>query len=338
MTSFIIDDIHVINYDHREPILNKETEYALSGINYPDIWAMYKKHTAAIWFEEEIDLSCDLAIWNNPDIMDEHAKFFIKHILAFFAASDGIVNENLCENFTRRIKINEAKRFYNCQIFMEDVHSNTYALLLNTYITDKKERAVLFNAIETLPAVKLKADWALKWIHADNVPFNILTFVFSVVEGVFFSSSFCSIFWLKKRGIMKGLAQSNELIARDEGLHRDFACLIMSKLKYPIDEKIAEKILREAVLIEDEFVRESLPVRLIGMSADMMCQYVRYVADHLMVAHGFSPIYEVDNPFEWMTLISLENKTNFFEHRVSEYVKSSTYADGKEFSTEDTDW
>ena len=280
---------------------------------------MYKKQQACIWTAEEIDLAQDLNDWRNKLTDDE--RYFVKNVLAFFAASDGIVNENLADNFVSEVQYTEAKFFYGFQIMMENIHSETYSLLIDTYINDKEEKSRLFNAIETIPAVKKKAEWALKWIDSPNFQERLVAF--AAVEGIFFSGSFCSIFWLKKRGLMPGLSFSNELISRDEGMHCDFAVMLHNNhLVNKVSEARIYEIIISALEIEKEFIIESLPVRLIGMNSELMKQYLEFVADRLLVDLGCSKIYNSENPFDFMMNISLQGKTNFFEKRVGEYQKS----------------
>lgn len=293
--------------------------FVLFPIEHHDIWKFYKQSEASFWTAEEIDLQQDTLDWNNKLNSDE--QHFIKHVLAFFAASDGIVNENLAENFVNEVQYTEAKFFYGFQIMMENIHSETYSLLIDTYIRDKDEQNRLFNAIDTIPAIKKKADWALRWIKSDSFVERLIAF--AAVEGIFFSGSFCSIFWLKKRGLMPGLTFSNELISRDEGMHCDFACHlynhhIVGKLS---DDRIRE-IICGALEIEKEFILEALPVRLIGMNSDLMSQYLEFVADRLLVSLNVPKVYNVDNPFDFMQNIALQGKTNFFEKRVAEYQKA----------------
>jgi ribonucleoside-diphosphate reductase beta chain len=303
----------------KEPILQENKDrFVLFPIKHNDIWEMYKKAEASFWTAEEIDLSSDQTDWTAK--LNDDERHFIKHVLAFFAASDGIVNENLAVNFMNEVQYPEARCFYGYQIMIENIHSETYSLLIDTYIKDPQEKDKLFHAIETIPAVKHKAEWALKWIG--NGGFAERLIAFAAVEGIFFSGSFCSIFWLKKRGLMPGLTFSNELISRDEGLHCDFACLLYSQLVNQLPKEKVSEIITDAVSIEKEFVTESLPVRLIGMNADMMCQYIEFVADRLLVALGCNKVYNATNPFDFMELISLQGKTNFFEKRVAEYQKS----------------
>uniref|UniRef100_A0A8D8SAN0 ribonucleoside-diphosphate reductase n=1 Tax=Cacopsylla melanoneura TaxID=428564 RepID=A0A8D8SAN0_9HEMI len=308
-----------------EPLLrDNPRRFVIFPIQYQDIWHMYKKAEASFWTAEEVDLSKDIVHWNKLTL-DE--KYFISHVLAFFAASDGIVNENLVERFTQEVQVTEARCFYGFQIAMENVHSEMYSLLIDTYIKDVEEREYLFNAIETMPCVKKKADWALRWIADDNSSFGERVIAFASVEGIFFSGSFASIFWLKKRGLMPGLTFSNELISRDEGLHCEFACLMFKHLVNRPSEDRVRSIVTEAVLLEQEFLTEALPVNLIGMNCDLMKQYIEYVADRLLVDLGCSKTYFAENPFDFMENISLEGKTNFFERKVGEYQKSSVMAD-----------
>ena len=306
--------------EQEEPILKENNNrFVLFPIQHDDIWAFYKKAEASFWTAEEIDLSADLIDWSEK--LNDDERYFVKHVLAFFAASDGIVNENLAENFVSEVQYTEAKFFYGFQIAMENIHSETYSLLIDTYIKDPAEKHKLFNAIETMDCVKKKADWALNWI--DNGSYAERLIAFAAVEGIFFSGSFCSIFWLKKRGLMPGLSFSNELISRDEGLHCDFACLLYAKHlvnQLPIER--VQKIIKDAVEIEKEFICESLPVDLIGMNSKLMSQYIEFVADRLLVELGSPKIYDVANPFDFMEMISLQGKTNFFEKRVAEYQKA----------------
>ncbi len=302
-----------------EPILieNKD-RFVLFPIKHDEIWGMYKQAEASFWTAEEIDLASDLGDWANKLTDDE--RYFIKHVLAFFAASDGIVNENLAINFMNEVQYPEARCFYGFQIMMENIHSETYSLLIDTYIKDPQEKTKLLHAIDTIPCVGKKAEWALRWIS--NGTFAERLIAFAAVEGIFFSGSFCSIFWLKKRGLMPGLSFSNELISRDEGLHCDFACLLYSQLAEKLDPQKVTDIIVNAVEIEKEFVTDALPVRLIGMNSTLMCQYIEFVADRLLVSLGCNKHYNATNPFDFMELISLQGKTNFFEKRVAEYQKS----------------
>ncbi|ODV78949.1 uncharacterized protein CANTADRAFT_26054 [Suhomyces tanzawaensis NRRL Y-17324] len=308
-----------------EPLLiENPSRFVLFPIKYHEIWQMYKKAEASFWTAEEIDLSKDINDWNNR--LNDNERFFISRILAFFAASDGIVNENLVENFSAEVQISEAKCFYGFQIMMENIHSETYSLLIDTYIKDRKQADYLFNAIDNIPCIKKKADWALRWINDEDALFGERLVAFAAVEGIFFSGSFASIFWLKKRGLMPGLTFSNELICRDEGLHTDFACLLFSHLENRPNQEIVEKIITEAVKIEKEFFTDALPIHLLGMNSNLMCQYVEFVADRLLVALGNKKVYNVQNPFDFMENISLAGKTNFFEKRVSDYQKAGVMA------------
>ena len=309
-----------------EPLLKENKDrFVIFPIRHSDIWEFYKKAEASFWTAEEIDLSQDLGHWAD---LNDGERHFIKHVLAFFAASDGIVNENLAENFVSEVQYTEAKFFYGFQIAVENIHSETYSLLIDTYVQDPKEKDYLFHALEHLDPVKKKAEWALRWI--DNASFQERLIAFAAVEGIFFSGSFCSIFWLKKRGLMPGLSFSNELISRDEGLHCDFACLLYNNHivnKLP-KERVLE-IIVDAVKIEQEFVRDAIPVKLIGMNADLMCQYIEFVADRLLLELQVPKQYGSENPFDFMELISLQGKTNFFEKRVGEYQKAGVMGKGK---------
>jgi ribonucleoside-diphosphate reductase beta chain len=301
-----------------EPLLAENpNRFVLFPIQNPEVWDFYKKAEASFWTAEEIDLSQDQKDWNG---LTDNERHFIKHVLAFFAASDGIVNENLAINFMQEVQMPEARCFYGFQIMMENIHSETYSLLIDTYIKDPKEKDYLFNALETVPAVQRKGQWALKWINSENFAERLIAF--AAVEGIFFSGSFCSIFWLKKRGLMPGLTFSNELISRDEGLHCDFACLLYSYLENKLPEARVQDIIRDAVTIEQEFVTEALPVSLIGMNSRTMSQYIEFVADRLLVSLGCGKIYNSTNPFDFMEMISVQGKTNFFEKRVAEYQKA----------------
>ncbi|MFZ1751369.1 MAG: ribonucleotide-diphosphate reductase subunit beta [Saprospiraceae bacterium] len=308
-----------------EPILKENPgRFVLFPIEHDDIWQFYKKCEASFWTAEEIDLHQDLSDWEHK--LNDNEKFFIKHVLAFFAASDGIVNENLAENMVREVQYTEAKFFYGFQIMMENIHSETYSLLIDTYIKDNKEKDHLLNAIDTLDCVKKKADWALRWIG--NGSFAERLIAFAAVEGIFFSGSFCSIFWLKKRGLMPGLTFSNELISRDEGMHCDFACLLYnSHIINKMPKDTLQAIIIDAVEIEKEFVTDAIPVNLIGMNAELMCQYIEYVADRLLQSLGNDKVYNEENPFPWMDMISLQGKTNFFEKRVGDYQKAGVMAE-----------
>lgn len=317
-----------------EPILAKNNDrFVLFPIAHDDIWKFYKKAEASFWTAEEIDLAQDLVDWSEK--LNDDERHFIKHVLAFFAASDGIVNENLAENFLSEVQYTEAKFFYGFQVTIENIHSETYSLLIDTYIQDSKEKDYLFHAIDNIPCVKKKADWALRWI--DEGSFAERLIAFAAVEGIFFSGSFCSIFWLKKRGLMPGLSFSNELISRDEGLHCDFACLLYNHhLVNKLSKETVTKIITDAVEIEKEFVTDAIPVKLIGMNADLMKQYIEFVADRLLAELGCSKVYNSTNPFDFMDMISIQGKTNFFEKRVAEYQKAgvlnSSDTKGADFS------
>jgi len=302
-----------------EPLLTPSLDrFCAFPIKYRDIWDMYKKAEASFWTVEEIDLGYDMKDWNGltPD-----EKHFISHVLAFFASSDGIVLENLGVRFMNDIQIPEARAFYGFQIMIENVHSELYATLIETYIKENDEKEKLFRAIETIPCIKKKADWALKWACSER-SFAERLIAFACIEGIFFSGAFCAIYWIKKRGLMPGLTFSNELISRDEGLHRDFACLIYNHLNGKLPDETILEILCEAVDIEKEFITEALCCDLIGMNKEMMGAYIEFVADHLLCSLGLSKHYKTVNPFDWMELISLQGKTNFFEKRVGEYQKS----------------
>ena len=302
-----------------EKILEEnKNRFVLFPLEHHDIWSYYKKAQQVFWTAEEIDLSQDLTDWEK---LNEGEKHFVKHVLAFFAASDGIVNENLAENFVAEVQYTEAKFFYGFQIMMENIHSETYSLLIDTYIKDKDEQNHLFNAIDTVPAVQKKAEWALKWIGSESFVERLIAF--AAVEGIFFSGSFCSIFWLKKRGLMPGLSFSNELISRDEGLHTDFAVhLYNNHIENKLSRERLIEIIDSALVIEKEFITEALPVSLIGMNSNLMKQYLEYVSDRLLMDLGVGKVYNAENPFDFMQNIALQNKTNFFEKRVADYVKS----------------
>jgi ribonucleoside-diphosphate reductase beta chain len=316
-----------------EPLLQENPDrFVIFPIKHPDLWAKYKQHMAVFWTPEEIDLSKDMKDWEK---LTDNERHFIKNILGFFAGSDGIVMENLATRFTREVQWPEAKFFYGCQNLLEAVHSETYSLLIDTYISDKKEKDELLRATSTIPCVKKKAEWALAWIDSKDADFATRLLGFAAVEGIFFSGAFCAIFWLKQRGLMPGLTLSNEFIARDEGLHTDFACLLYSKVVNKLDKKKAYKIIKDAVKIEKQFITKSLPCELIGMNADLMSQYIEFVADRLLLQLGYPKTYKAANPFPFMERISLENKDNFFEKRVSTYAKATVGKDRAEmtFST-----
>lgn len=311
-----------------EPILQENKDrFVIFPIQHHDIWDWYKKQEASFWTAEEIDLHQDITDWNTK--LNDDEKYFIKHILAFFAASDGIVNENLAENFVSEVQYTEAKFFYGFQLMMENIHSETYSLLIDTYIKDEKEKSILFKAIENFPAIGKKAQWALKWIKSPSFAERLIAF--AAVEGIFFSGSFCSIFWLKKRGVMPGLTFSNELISRDEGMHCDFAVHLHNHhLVNKVSKARITEILTDALNIEREFITESLPVSLIGMNAKLMTQYLEFVTDRLLVELGCPRVYNAANPFDFMDMISLQGKTNFFEKRVAEYQKAGVMNSGTE--------
>jgi len=318
----------------QEPLLQEDpNRFVLFPITQPTIWEFYKKAQASFWTAEEIDLSQDQKDWER---LNDGERHFIKHVLAFFAASDGIVNENLGVNFMQEVQSAEARCFYGFQIMMENIHSETYSLLIDSYIKDAKEKDFLFNALDNVPCVKKKGEWALKWINSES--FSERLVAFAAVEGIFFSGSFCSLFWLKKRGLMPGLTFSNELISRDEGLHCDFACLLYSMLENKLSEERIHEIISDAVRIEQEFVTDALPVSLIGMNARTMAQYIEFVADRLLTALGYTKIYNSTNPFDFMELISIQGKTNFFEKKVAEYQKAgvmNTDASQAQFSLDE---
>lgn len=304
-----------------EPLLkDNPSRFVIFPIKYHDIWDFYKHSVACFWTADEIDLSHDYADWEK---LSAGERFFISRVLSFFAASDGIVNENLVNNFSQEVQIPEARFFYSFQLFMECVHSEMYSKQIEAYIRDEKERMVHFDAIHQFDCIKKKADWALRWIYDKSFPFAIRLVAFAAVEGIMFSGSFAAIFWLKKRGVMKGLTHSNELITRDEGLHRDFACILFKHIKNKPSEKIINTLIKEAVVLEQEYLTEALPVNLIGMNCKLMSQYIEYVADHLLTELGYPKIYMSTNPFDFMENLSIEVKTNFFERRVSEYQRAS---------------
>ena len=322
------------NQQELEPLLQPQpNKYVIFPIdqNYYDVWAMYKKQVASFWSVEEVDLSRDLRDW---DKLTPNEQYFIKNILAFFAASDGIVNENLVERFMTDIEITEIKFFYGFQAAMENIHSEMYSLMIDTYIKNEQEKDKLFRAIETIPCVKRKADWAIRWINDKSSNFATRLVAFACVEGIFFSGAFCSIFWLKKRNLMPGLTLSNEFISRDEALHTEFAVLLYNKIVNRLSEDTIQTIIRDAVAIEQEFITQSIPCAMIGMNAILMSQYIEFVADRLVVQLGYSKIYKTPNPFDFMEMISIEGKTNFFEDRVTSYSKAGV---GVEHSRELSD-
>lgn len=314
-----------------EPLLqDNKDRFVIFPIQHNDIWQFYKNAEASFWTAEEVDLSPDLHDWQNK--LNDNERFFISRVLAFFAASDGIVNENLAINFLQEVQYPEARCFYGFQIMIENIHSEMYSLLIDTYVKDPAEKDYLLRAIETIPCVTKKAKWALRWITKGSFTERLIAF--AAVEGIFFSGSFCSIFWLKKRGLMPGLTFSNELISRDEGLHCDFACLLyVNHLQNKLSEETIREIIVDAVAIEKEFVTDALPVKLIGMNAELMCQYIEFVADRLLVALGCNKVWNATNPFDFMELISLQGKTNFFERRVGEYQKTGIAQTNSEQNT-----
>ena len=320
----------------KEPLLTEnENRYVMFPIVDADIWKMYKKQMDCFWRAEEIDLSKDIKHWVTLNDNEQH---FIKHILAFFAASDGIVLENLGQRFMNEVQIAEARAAYGFQIMMENIHSETYSLLIDTLVKEEREKTKLFEAINNFPCIKKKADWAIKWINDKRSSFATRLIAFACVEGIFFSGAFCSIYWLKKRGLMPGLTFSNELISRDEGMHTDFAVLLFSKLeKKPKRAKILE-IVKDAVTIEKEFICEALPCKLIGMNSKLMSQYIEFVADRLLIQLGYNKHYKSSNPFDFMEMISLEGKTNFFEKRVGDYSLSSGNKTEEAFSMDNVDF
>lgn len=311
-----------------EPLLtNDSSRFVVYPIHHHDIWNMYKKAEACFWTAEEIDLTHDMKDWSS---LTDNERHFVKNVLAFFAASDGIVNENLALNFMNEVTATEARCFYGFQIAMENIHSETYSLLIDTYIRDSLEKNRLLRGIETMDCVRQKATWAMRWCADTHTSFAERLIAFATVEGIFFSGSFCAIFWLKKRGLMPGLCFSNELISRDEGMHCDFACLLYNKLQTPLAPARVVEIVADAVRIEQNFVSDSLPVELIGMNSTLMRQYIEFCADRLLLACGVSKHYQATNPFDWMDMISLQGKTNFFEKRVGEYSKAGVGSSAEE--------
>jgi len=303
-----------------EPILQENpTRFTLFPIMKPKLYQHYKNHLSVFWITEEIDITKDMKDWNK---LSDNERFFIKNILAFFAGSDGIVQENLAARFMNEIQLAEARQFYSVQLLIEAIHSETYSLLIDTYIEEKEEKMRLFHAIETIPCVKQKADWAKKWIESKEENFATRLIAFAVVEGIFFSGSFCAIYWLKERGLMPGLTTSNEFIARDEGLHTNFACALYEEIVHKVSKEKVHNLVREAVVIEKKFITESLPCHLVGMNDALMAQYIEFVADRLLTQLGYEKLYSTENPFDFMERISLEGKDNFFEKRVSSYAKS----------------
>lgn len=328
-----MSDFEETKYD--EPLLTEEQRYTLHPIKYPKIWEMYQKQLACFWIATEIDFSKDRTDWKNK--LNVNERYFIKNILAFFAGSDGIVGVNILNNFSKEVKILEAQFTYNFQGTMESIHSQVYSLMIDTYIEDANEKHKLFNAIHTIPCVSKKASWALKWTNqeSNNLSFAKRLLAFAIVEGLFFSGAFCSIYWIKEKGLLPGLTKSNEFIARDERLHTEFAILLYSMLKNKLDEKTVFSMIDEAVKIETEFITESLPVKLIGMNNDLMTQYIKYVADYLLVSLGYSKKYDVKNPFSFMNTIGMESRSNFFDERTSTYQKAFVFESSKELDIVD---
>ena len=312
-----------------EPLLTADdNRFVMFPIKHDDIWKMYQKQVDCFWRPEEIDLTKDLKDWES---LNQDERFFISMILAFFAASDGIVLENLAMRFMNDVQLSEARAFYGFQIAMENIHSHTYSLLIETYIKDYEEKSRLFNAIEHFPSIKKKSDWAQKWIHDNRSSFATRLIAFACVEGIFFSGAFCSIFWIKKRGLLPGLTFSNELISRDEALHCEFAILLYSKLIKKMSKSRIHEIIKEAVEIETEFICEALPCRLIGMNSQMMTQYIQFVADRLCVQLGYDKIYNVTNSCDFMEMISLTSKSNFFEKRNDSYALANKTQNSETF-------
>jgi len=324
------------NKQVKEELLTEDEErFVMFPVKHDDIWKMYKKQVDCFWRAEEIDLTKDMSSW---ETLTDNEKYFIKMVIAFFAASDGIVLENIAERFMGEIQNSEARAFYGFQIAMENIHSETYSLLIETYIKDKDEKMKLFKALDNFPCIRKKADWALKWIHDKRSSFATRLIAFACVEGIFFSGAFCSIFWLKKRGLMPGLTFSNELISRDEALHTEFAILLYSKLTKKLKPAKIHSIIQEAVDIEKEFICDALPCRLIGMNSKLMSEYIEFVADRLCLQLGVEKIYNSQNPFEFMEMISIDGKTNFFEKRVSDYALTDCTKDENTFDIDDVEF
>ena len=332
ITVYNMENTNIIQrVDHAklEPLLTENNQrYVMFPIKNKNIWDMYKKQVECFWRAEEVDLSKDIASWAT---LNSDEQYFIKMILAFFAASDGIVSENLGLRFMYEVQLSEARAFYGFQIAMENIHSEMYSLLIDTYIQDDREKTTLFEALQNYPCIKKKAEWAIKWINDKETSFSTRLIAFACVEGIFFSGAFCSIYWLKKRGKMPGLTFSNELISRDEALHTEFAILLYKQLLNPLTESVVHTIIKEAVVIEQEFICESLPCRLVSMNSKLMSQYIEFIADRLLIQLGYSSIYNVKNPFDFMELISIEGKTNFFEKRVGEYALATKTKDDSVF-------
>ena len=311
-----------------EPLLTEtQNKYVMFPITYPDVYEMYKKSVSAFWVPDEINFAQDLV---DLDKLSDNEKFFINHVLAFFAASDGIVNENLANRFSRDVPHAEVRAFYTFQSAMESVHSETYSLLIDTYVKDEIKKDQLFNAVRHFPAIKQKAEWAIKWIESKDAPFAQRLIAFAIVEGVFFSASFCAIFWLRERGLLPGLTFANQLIARDESLHADFACLLYSKIQNRMSQQVVQDMFREAVEVERIFITEALPCSMIGMNQELMIEYIEYIADRMLLQLGYARIYNKQNPFQFMERSASDTKTSFFERRNADYAKSCiSYVPGK---------
>jgi ribonucleotide reductase beta subunit family protein with ferritin-like domain len=328
---YILINMNSKDLDKEEVILQEnKNRYVLFPIKYNSMYELYKKAESTFWTASEIDLVKDNNDWEYS--LNDNERNFIKNIIGFFAGSDGIIMENLAQRFLREIQIPEARAFYSYQIFNESIHSETYSLLIDTYIKDVEEKNKIFNSIENIPCVAKKAQWAYKWIENTDVSFATRLLSFAIVEGVFFSGSFCAIYWLKKRGVMPGLTFSNELISRDEGLHCEFACLLYSYIKNKVPQSIVYEIFQEAVNIEKEFITESIPCAMIGMNSTMMCQYIEFISNRLLLQLGYDKLFDAENPFDFMELISLRPKTNFFELRVGEYTKSTINENSNNFN------
>lgn len=329
---------HVIDhraFEKEEPLLvENKNRFVLFPIQYTEIWKAYKKAEASFWTAEEVDFSKDRADWDNK--MNDNERFFIKNIIAFFAGSDGIVLENLVQNFCNEVQVPEARCMYAFQAAIENIHAEVYSLLIDKYVDDPREKDTLFHAIQHIPSIQKKAEWAMKWMNPATSSFYERLVAFATVEGVFFSGSFCAIYWLKKRGLMPGLTFSNELISRDEGMHTDFAVLLYSMMRHRLPVERIYEIVSDAVAIEKEFINDSIPCKMIGMNADLMSQYIEYVADRIVVQLGYPKLYRSENPFDFMQLISMEGKTNFFEKRVSEYSLANVQVNGGSSDSSDT--
>lgn len=309
-----------MNQEFNEPLLTEsKNRHVMFPVEYPDIFEMYKKHVSTFWTADELNFQQDLI---DLEKLTSNEKYFINHVLAFFAASDGIVSENLGQRFSNDVPKAEVRAFYAFQNAMEQVHSESYSLLIDSYVKDPVEKDLLFNAVSNFPAIKEKSEWCLKWISDVLAPFSQRLVAFAIVEGVFFSASFCAIFWMRERGLLPGLSFANQLISRDEGLHTQFACLLYSKLNNKLEESVIHEMFKEAVDIEMHFITESIPCAMIGMNSDLMKEYIKFIADYTIMMLGYKPLYHSKNPFAFMEFASLEGKTNFFEKRVSEYSKA----------------